>query len=281
MQPQTISTFLQPLPEPDWTAVSAVAALVAVVVTCISSYYAFQQAVRSYRDNARSTRLAHMHRLFGDYLGHEFNYQVAQEQGAKEITSKHSLAAFKMYTLEEMWLWLEREERDTPVTDLERHDHERLIRGWRSTIDYHLGKSDEANLVGFVLHRGCYSPQFVALVLDHRVSRELFQRWDGEAIEVYRQRLESQLNSPRGETFAAGGVGDTKEAKALLESFYRGNPYAPAKDAGNDVKILRHGEGFGLKRQAAKTASGAPLRGDLPPYKDRRASPGSRQPKKT
>jgi len=120
--------------------------------------------LRSYRDNARSTRLAHMHTLFGAYLEHELDFQLAKGAGQNVEEAERLLAAFKMYTLEEMWLWLENEERHPPKGDHARRDHDRLITGWKNTILYHIGKGTARELLGFLRARQCYSPGFVKLV---------------------------------------------------------------------------------------------------------------------
>jgi hypothetical protein len=139
-------------------------ALVALVATIWLGLFTYWQ-------NARNTRLMHMHKLFGDYLDHEFNFQIAQTGADSLEDAKASLSAFKMYSLEEMWLWLNSEWRPW-FGPKRKARHDRSIRGWTNTIEYHIKKGDAVELHSFLTDSNCYSPEFVALVLDHHPARK-------------------------------------------------------------------------------------------------------------
>ena len=87
----------------DWTDLAtqvgapiAFAALLLGVVTLLSG--------------ARTSRLQHMHDLFKEYLRLQFEYNVAVGESNENVRKlRANLGSFKMYTLEEMTLWLKRE----------------------------------------------------------------------------------------------------------------------------------------------------------------------------
>jgi hypothetical protein len=200
----------------DWIALAGVVGGLAVaLVTLHFARESFHSALRNYEDNARGARLAHMHKLFGDYLGHELEYQFANAGGGPASApaatglgeAKRSLNAFKMYSLEEMWLWLENEQRQEPRTPLERSDRERLVTGWTNTIRYHLAKSTDEDLARFLVNRDCYSDGFVHLVLDQASTRK---------------RLAGPLLMPL--LGLAGDEGDGAATADYVRSFYASHP---------------------------------------------------------
>lgn len=93
-------------------------------------------ALLAYAGNARATRLAHMHRLFADYLRMSFDYFALSQVNPE---ARDELASFRMYSMEEMLLWIKRERRfqwlHAPFWTSARDD---ALLCWEATIESHL-----------------------------------------------------------------------------------------------------------------------------------------------
>jgi hypothetical protein len=207
------------------------------VVALVVGFGSFLLAYRTYRDNARAVRLAHMHKLFSDYLGHELDIQLEPDSDNKSNATV-SLNAFKMYTLEEMWLWLKNEKQLRPLTRRRQNDHKRLVNGWTNTIRYHIAKSEQRDVAGFVLHRRCYSSEFVHYVLDQPCTRVHLQGEPEQSGEVLFACLLESLGKDLGETQAAGGRGDPVSTAKFLVDYYRTKPMPTPTDDKGDEEIL-------------------------------------------
>jgi hypothetical protein len=113
---------------------------------------------------ARTARLQHMHDLFKEYLRLQFDYNVAVGEDNGNLTRLRSnLGGFKMYTLEEMTLWLKRERGLRPFYFWSRF-HQQHIESWSKTIDWHLDTSSPEDFSDFEKARACYGPDFIVAV---------------------------------------------------------------------------------------------------------------------
>jgi hypothetical protein len=195
--------------------------LVGVLIALAALLATLGLGIKSYKDDARATRLGHMHRLFGDYLAHEFDYQLARRGGEHLSEARRSLNAFKMYTLEEMWLWLENEQRYRAVWPRARADRERLVTGWTNTIEYHLSKSTVEDICKFLLARRCYSEGFVGLLLNQPDVRARLEPTPEESDESHGARLRHLLRNQTGEPIAADGLEDIEETAAFIACYYK------------------------------------------------------------
>ncbi len=108
-------------------------------------------AIGAYWFNARATRLAHMHKLFGDYLRMKFDFTVAGRPAAL----RSQLSAFKLYTLDEMFLWVERERRFAWLPG-----YRAALDAWEKTVNFHLEIEDFDDIEKTFIHRNCYTPKF-------------------------------------------------------------------------------------------------------------------------
>jgi hypothetical protein len=121
-------------------------------------------ALAALLSSARTSRLEHMHSLFKEYLRLQFEYHSAVGDKNANVTALRSdLGSFKMYTLEEMTLWLKRE-RGWRLLYFWSRFHKKHIESWSSTIDWHLDTSSPQDYADFWKAEACYGPDFKAAV---------------------------------------------------------------------------------------------------------------------
>ena len=142
------------------TIVGAPLALLALIV-----------GVATLRTSARTARLQHMHSLFKDYLRLQFEYaQAIAQDKVDEAALRRKLGSFKMYTLEEMHLWL-RKERGLNWRWLWGPFRRRHIKAWEATIAWHLDDSSDEDFAELEKAQECYSEGFLKLVKQSQVRR--------------------------------------------------------------------------------------------------------------
>lgn len=139
----------------DWaSAATIVAAIVAVPSVLV--------AVVSYRGTSRAARLAHMHKLFGDYLRLKFDHE--SRVGPSNI-AQGEMVSFKLYSLEEMTLWLEKERRTLDHL-FNRRGYRAALRAWDETIAFHIGKEPQATYNSMKEFPTAFTDKFRLLVLE-------------------------------------------------------------------------------------------------------------------
>lgn len=119
-------------------AVSDFCSIAASLATAISLPLALASFIRT----NRAQRLGHMHKLFGDYLRLKFDFEI--QGGSSEIAGKE-LVSFKLYSLEEMWLWTEKERR-TFSYKFRINNYRSSIDAWVKTIEFHIVKEPQLTL---------------------------------------------------------------------------------------------------------------------------------------
>ncbi len=135
------------------TIIGAPLALLALVI-----------GVATLRSGARAARFQHMHSLFKDYLRLQFEYsQAALQPGVDTTELRKKLGSFKMYTLEEMYIWV-RKERGLNLRWLWSPFRKRYIDGWQATIDWHLDDSSDEDFAELAKATACYGSGFLGLV---------------------------------------------------------------------------------------------------------------------
>jgi hypothetical protein len=112
-------------------------------------------AVILYIGNAKATRLAHMHKLFGDYLRMRFDHSAL---GQSSGDLHRQLTSFKLYSLEEMFHWV-RKERSVFNFPKRR----RALDYWDETIRDHLNEDREKAAAEFDRSGSCYTREFITL----------------------------------------------------------------------------------------------------------------------
>jgi hypothetical protein len=129
---------------------------------------AFLVGLATLLSNARTARLQHMHDMFRDYLKLQFEYNKAVGEGnTNRKALRGNLGGFKMYSLEEMTLWLRRERawRLVYFWSPFHYDH---IKSWQATVDWHLGQSSPEDFEDFEESIDCYGPDFIEAVRTSR-----------------------------------------------------------------------------------------------------------------
>jgi hypothetical protein len=133
---------------------------IATVASFVVGGVAVVIALLTYTASSRAQRLSHLHKLFGDYLKMRIDVNVALASTVTNADEIHSeLVSNKLYTLEEMWLWLKQEYPDLH-TKLSRHVQKNpgeelklsgplkkltVFNGWLGTISSHLIREDSLN----------------------------------------------------------------------------------------------------------------------------------------
>jgi hypothetical protein len=152
-------------------------------IATVGGVLAIPIALFVYRENARATRLSHMHRLFTDYLQMAFEHSMA---GKRNAESRAQLVSFRMYTMEEMLLWIERERRTfgpwavkqlSVAAQLLRippfeSKYQKALNSWDRTVASHLTsrfeEKDEGTVAETVAnldkYRACYTDWFAQYV---------------------------------------------------------------------------------------------------------------------
>ncbi len=134
-----------------------IATAAGIFVALVSTLLAF----RTYDDAQAAARRAHMHALFGDYL--KLVYE--RELDAGKAASGKSFSTIKLYTMEEIFEWIQLETRlaGPQWFRLWRADQKRLdyIECWRRTLLVHLSQDPGALASNIKDNRACYSRTFL------------------------------------------------------------------------------------------------------------------------
>lgn len=142
---------------------------------------------------ARTARLQQMHELFKEFLRLQFDFNA--QAGVVDAAARHRLRAnlgsFKMYSLEEMVLWLRRERAWGRYYFWSRF-HRDHIASWTATVRWHLDECSHQDMIDMAQAWECYGPDFHADVRASRPWVELVAR-DEPAIA----RIEAAAGSRR------------------------------------------------------------------------------------
>lgn len=140
----------------QWLGIGANAATIAGVTGVFFAWVSFTHT----RD---TNRASHMNSLFRDMLRLEFDFYNATEPRSENSDAFRSLFSYKMWVLEEIWMWVDGQRwRPFLLQPQRKAAHDRLLRGWRDTLIYHLQrKASERGWRDFINNQGCYHPGFV------------------------------------------------------------------------------------------------------------------------
>lgn len=116
---------------PPLGTVANLATTFGVILAFIAAWIAYASHRRSAKDAAAS----HMHGLFRDYL--RLRMEWSRQTDRREGDGIGQLISFKLYTLEEMYAWVDRHRPWKPIRWLYPYTMSN-IRGWEETIIYHL-----------------------------------------------------------------------------------------------------------------------------------------------
>lgn len=186
---------------------------VATTVGVAAAIFGGVVALFSYRSASRASENAHMHTLFRDYLRMRFDYGLGSLDSATltetagsnqqpaparkgsirppDYSIAEQLAGLKLYALEEMWVWVRRQERAFMLKwpmKMTRRSRERrdFLNAWRATILVHANqdRTDAAeSILGFT---HCYSVPFLEFIAEG---------WEGDKAAF--KRIVSKQKSQR------------------------------------------------------------------------------------
>lgn len=183
----------------NWSGLASVATVVGIAGIAI--------AWRTYQSSLDNMASSRMHGLFTDYL--KMRIEWGRGPAATSATDSHQeqrrrLTSFKLYILEEMYLWTERRRRSLPLV-FARHRRTVEIRTWRETIAFHLREdlsgsaTGNDSLLSITRALDCYGPGFLGfacLVLGEPLRRATEQSTVGT--EISREYL---MNQQRRRTY--------------------------------------------------------------------------------
>lgn len=175
-------------------------ALVALVVALAGAAI----ALNTYTSSARDAANAHMHGLFRDYLRARLDVSMATPPKRSALpyeSVSDQLTALKLYALEEMYSWVQREEkynRDwliwTPYRGSKaRRDRSDFLYSWRKTILVHASQEGASVLKSFQDYASCYSVAFLRFVADDWCNQEL-----ENLVERHETALHERKRRPSG-----------------------------------------------------------------------------------
>lgn len=171
--------------ELDWAV--GIVSILGFLAAIITLYF----GAKSYLNSAQSSRSAHMHSLFRDYLRFSVEHGAAGDVPASDLIddpkvpvsdlSRHGatiadVVGFRLYTLEEMNEWIDREEAWAlswiyQFRRQSRRDRLDYLKAWRNTVRSHLSKkitSDDELIAHFERHSDCYGLSFLQQVGEAR-----------------------------------------------------------------------------------------------------------------
>ena len=156
-------------------------------------------AIHEHRANSSAKRVEHINGLFREILSIQIAHQSQNfDDSANRKLAELRIHSFKMWVLEEMWMWLEdlkRRRNKIEKSCIRRilrkfcRDDKILIEGWDNTLSSHLRQSPQEAWIEFVQWRGCYHPGFY-----EEVSRQLGEQ--GIALEGLRP-VQIDADGPR------------------------------------------------------------------------------------
>lgn len=145
----------------NWSGLASVATVVGIAGIAI--------AWSSYQSNIDNMASARMHGLFADYLKLRIEWGRGPAPSSatdSEKDQKRRLTSFKLYILEEIYLWTERRRRSLPIL-FNRYRRAVEIRTWRETIAFHLkedlsgSETGNDSVVSITNALDCYGPGFL------------------------------------------------------------------------------------------------------------------------
>lgn len=156
-------------PLPPLGVFANLATTIGVVLAVLAAWIAYVSHRRSAKDAAAS----HMHGLFRDYL--RLRLEWSRQEGVKSRTDGDGigqLVSFKLYTLEEMYAWVDRHRPLKVFRPLFPYTMSN-IRGWEQTIVYHLredaatGAPDrpERSIQSLSEYESCYGDRFLIFAM--------------------------------------------------------------------------------------------------------------------
>jgi hypothetical protein len=162
----------------QWELAASVATVAGIVLGLAAGIIAFI----SYRATNRSAENAHMHTLFSDYLRLRFDYLMHKDMavasagattGSSEPASEldEEVASIKLYVLEEMWVWIDRQESD-PLhllhwSPTSRARLKESLQAWKATIFSHIDDDEDVVLLSIHRFTPCYSLGFLRFLAGH------------------------------------------------------------------------------------------------------------------
>jgi len=153
-------------------------------------------ALLSYRADKQSAANAHMHGLFKDYLQTELESHTNPQFKTNDVAE--DVAGLKLYTLEEMYVWIRDQEQQ--VISLhpwegakKRQCRKDALNGWRATIHMHAKKNRDAAKASILDYTTCYSVEFLEFVNSRLGDSDLAAR-----IAVHRKALDQGKPRPPG-----------------------------------------------------------------------------------
>lgn len=167
----------------QWQVAANVATVAGILLALAAGVIAFV----SYRDSNRAAENAHIHSLFNDYLRIRFDHRLhvdatAHPGGAapRRISGpvEDEVASIKLYVLEEMWVWIDRQRRD-PLRILNwspasRRRLEESLDAWEETILSHVDDDEKMVLTSIHFFTPCYSLGFLEFLAGHWRHRPRF-----------------------------------------------------------------------------------------------------------
>jgi hypothetical protein len=147
----------------NWPFIINVVANCATIVGVIGLLIAW----RSYTNSTAISKKHEMNAMFREFLKLDYEYSVESCKSDNISKSEKKLRAYKMWVLEEVYIWLK---------DLRgKRIHYKLIDDWEKTIIFHLNSEshEKINLVignswkYFDRHRKCYDDDFGDFVDNH------------------------------------------------------------------------------------------------------------------
>ena len=133
----------------------------------LATSFSLLLALIAYMENNKSERLKTMQSMFSDYLKMSLdlsrNYKPddAEESDIRNYYPKgvyEDFISFKLYTLEEMFIWIQKESflvKFTPWAN------KAYIDNWRATISTHVSDDYEDIEKNISKYRGCYNEKFI------------------------------------------------------------------------------------------------------------------------
>jgi|GEM_PF-2701531 len=170
----------------QWGLAASAATVIGVILALAGGAIAFV----SYRTTNRAAEDAHMHALFSDYLRIRFDHFMHKEtaraspsgpsrgpRAAKDLDNE--VGSIKLYVLEEMWVWIDRQERD-PLRFLHwspasRKSLRESLDAWKETIFSHIDDDQREVLASLHCFTPCYSVGFLRLLAEHWPKRGGFR----------------------------------------------------------------------------------------------------------
>lgn len=119
----------------------------------------------------RTERASHMNTLFREFLRLEFDFFNANcEEGESKDKALDSLASYKMWVLEEIWMWTDENRHKVFILRPESTNRlHRAVENWHATLEYHLHRNASLHAwEEFWADRKCYHAGFV----------EFAERWN-------------------------------------------------------------------------------------------------------